>query len=389
MSARFLQGFRVLELSQYIPGPYAALMLADLGADVIKVEPPGGDPMRMLGPDAAGGSSSFHAAMNGGKRILRLDLKTAPGRETLRRLLARADVLVESYRPGVLDRLGFDRASIRAACPDLVHCAITGFGQTGPLAGKASHDLGCMALAGGLAASGTAAQPVMTTPPVADFAAGLQASTTIMAALLGRARGGGGAYIDIGLTDAVLAWQSCLLSEALQRGPLPLRACLADNGGTACYNIYETADGRFVTLAADESKFWANFCRAVGRPDWIARQADPLPQAALIAELRALFAARPLADWDALLGAVDCCWQPVLEPAEVVRHPQVEARGLLRRTGPAGARVEVLYPAWIDGAPPAARPPHAEIDASAALAAWEAPPAAPAPTRSVPPRPEE
>jgi len=366
----FLRGIRVLDLSQYIPGPYAALMLADLGADVLKVEPPGGDPMRYLGPGADIGASAYYAVMNGGKRVLRIDLKTPAGRENLLNLIGNSDVLVESYRPGVLARLGLSREVLMAANPRLIHCAISCYGQTGPLAGRAGHDLNCMAFGGGLIASGIAERPVMTAPPISDFAAALQATATISAALLARDRSGKGAYIDLGMADTVLAWQSCMLTEAVRRGPQPLRATIPDNGGAAYYNIYETADRRFVVIAADEDKFWANFCRAVGRGDWVARKSEPLPQSDLIAEVRTLIATRSRQEWDGLLEAVDCCYQPVLEPEEVLSHPQTAARALIQRSDRGGPIAETLYPAWIDGNPPASRSPYREVEISEAIAAW-------------------
>lgn len=370
MPASFLKGTRVLDLSQYIPGPYAALMLADLGADVLKVEPPGGDPMRFFGPAGIEGASAYYALFNGGKRVARIDLKSPAGRDALLALIGKADVLIESYRPGVLNRLGLGPDRLKAANPTLVHCAISNYGQTGPLASKAAHDLNCMALGGGLAASGTAERPVMTLPPVADFASALQACTSILAALVARSRGEGGSYIDLAMTDTVLAWQSCLLTEAARRGSGPLLARLPDNGGSASYNIYETADGRFVTIAADEEKFWANFCRAVGRPDWVARKAEPPPQTELIAQVQALIGSRDLRHWNTLLAEVDCCYEAVLEPGEMPDHPQVVARALVRESDIGGPAAEVLYPAWIDGAPPQPRARHVEIDMAAALAAW-------------------
>ncbi len=197
MPRSLLEGTRVVDFSQYIPGPYASLMLADLGADVIKVEPPGGDPMRLYGPIGSSAVPPFYSLLNGGKRIIRLDLKTEEARRIVLDLIGRADVLIESYRPGVMDRLALGRDVLAAANPSLVHCAISNFGQTGPRARKPGHDLNCMAVGGGLIASGLAARPVMTSPPVADFASALQATTTVLAALLARKETGEGAFIDL------------------------------------------------------------------------------------------------------------------------------------------------------------------------------------------------
>jgi crotonobetainyl-CoA:carnitine CoA-transferase CaiB-like acyl-CoA transferase len=367
MPFRFLAGTRVLDLSQYVPGPYATLLLADLGADVVKVEPPGGDPMRGLaGPRDADGISPFWKLMNGGKTIVELDLKARAGADALRRLVARADVLLESYRPGVLDRLGFGAAALAALDPALIHASLTGYGATGPWAQRSGHDINYMATMGGLGSSGVAARPVAAFPPTADYASGMQAALAICAALAGRARDGRGTRLDLSLAETVLAWQGMNLALAARGVPTDRERSLL-NGGAAFYRAYACADGRFVTLGAIEPKFWANFCAAVGRDDWIARQGDALPQTALIAELDALFARRDADAWEALLGPADCCFAVVLRPDEVAGHPQVAARGLVREVD---GRVEPGFPAWIDGAPPAPRPPARIVATSEALARW-------------------
>lgn len=375
MPLDFLTGIRVLDLSQYIPGPYAALMLADLGAEVVKIEPPGGDPMRTLGPRDADGISPFWKLMNGGKTIVELDLKRTAESDLFASLLAAADVLVESYRPGVLDRLGFDAARRQALNPRLIHVALSGYGQTGPWRLRTGHDLNYMALAGGLGASGALAQdsakrPAMAAPPVADFASGLQAALTVCGALIGRGRTGRGTFLDLSLAETVLAWQSCTLTAALRPGFEPALAANLLNGGAACYQIYPTGDGRYVSLAAIEEKFWRNFCAAVGHDDWIARQWEAMPQSALIAELTALFAARSAAAWEAQLGSIDCCFGVILNPTEVREHPQVVARGMVASHGGGDATVEALFPAHVDGRPPAPRPAPILTAADDVLKRW-------------------
>jgi alpha-methylacyl-CoA racemase len=352
----FLRGLRVLDLSQYIPGPYAALLLADLGADVLKIEPPGGDPMKTLGPGDA-----LWRALNGGKTILELDLKTVDGKSTLARLIAHADALIESYRPGTLDRLGFGQDELEKLNPKLVHVALSGYGQTGPWRLRSGHDINYMATSGGLWASGTAASPQIAHPPTADYAAGQFAAFACVSALLGREATGKGAYIDASLADTVSAWQGPLLAQHGVPGFAQTREAALLNGGAAYYRIYACAGGH-VTLGAIEPKFWANFCQVVGRPDWIARQSEAFPQTALIAELDALFGARTRAAWEALLGPIDCCFAVVLEPGEMAAHPQLEARGLLGR-----------FPARIDDAPPPARANPTRASPEAALAAWDKP----------------
>ena len=180
MATSFLEGMRVLDVSQYVPGPYATLMFADMGAEVVKVEPPGGDPMRVLGPIDSDGISAFYKVVNGGKSVIRLDLKSAEGKAAFAALIRAADVLVESYRPGVLERLGFGRPKLKSLNPRLVHCALSGYGQTGPYRLRAAHDLNYMAMAGGLTASGTSAGPAVPGSAVDDYASGIQAAATVL-----------------------------------------------------------------------------------------------------------------------------------------------------------------------------------------------------------------
>lgn len=362
--AHCLTGVRVLDLSQYLPGPYGAQILADLGAEVVKVEPPAGDPMRAFAPVDEDGVSVVYKQINAGKTVVRLDLKSADDKARFRDMVSGADVLIESFRPGALARLGVGAEDLRRLNSRLVHCALSGFGQDGPAAQRAGHDIGYMAVAGGLATSGVAAHPVIAHPPTADFASGLQAALAIDAALLRRATTGAGASIDISIAESVLAWQGMTLAGAPVRGEGQL------NGGAACYRIYETADGRFVTIGALEEKFWAAFCRAVDRDDWIARQGESLPQNALIGEVAVLMRTRSRDAWVEDLAGVDCCFEAVLEPDEVAANPQVRARGLVIQTPGADPATEVLYPARFDGVRPTRRQPLKEVDAEAILRSW-------------------
>ncbi len=372
MSGRCLDGCRVLELAQYLPGPYAGQILSDLGAEVVKVEPPGGDPMRAVPPQDGDGVSACYKLINAGKTVVRLDLKSAAGQALLTALAERADAFVDSYRPGALARLGLGAEALRRDNPRLVHCALSGYGQTGPAALKAGHDINYMALAGGLATSGTRDRPVPAHPPSADFASGMQAALTVLAALLRRERTGQGASIDVSIAETVLAWQALVLTAARRPGHEPRRAASRLGGGAACYQVYETADGRFVTLGALEEKFWAAFCRAVGREDWIARQWEAMPQDALICEVARLIGSRPLEAWERELSEVDCCFQAVLEPAQVPDDARIRARALVRAAGGSEPLVEVLFPAYFDGAPPAPRAPAVERSAQDILGAWRA-----------------
>lgn len=376
MTESFLSGVRVVDLSQYLPGPYAAQLLGDLGAAVVKVEPPEGDPLRRLDVADSDGLPAVYKLLNAGKTVVHLDLKTEAGRDAFGRLIAAADILVESYRPGTLGKLGLGRDRLNALNPRLIHVALSGWGQDGPYRLRAGHDMNYMALGGGLDTSGVPEAPVMAYPPVADHAGALQAVLAVTAALFSRTRTGKGAYLDVSLAESVLGWQSVAMTLTA-RGRTPSRGVGLLNGGAACYQIYRTADDRFVTLSAIESKFWQAFCTTVGHPDWIARQWEPLPQTDLTGALAALFATRTLADWIARLDPVDCCFEPVHHLAELPTHPHIAARGQVRVSGGPEPMIETLIGLRVDGAPPPERAPVRIAEAEAVLAAWSASPSAP------------
>lgn len=369
MLAECLAGTRVLDLTQYIPGPYAAQWLTDLGAEVVKVEPPSGDPMRTMGPLDGDGSTVFYKLANRNKTIITLDLKSEHGQAAFAKLVAKADVLLEAYRPGVLDRLGFGAEVLEKLNPRLIHCSLSGYGQTGPMAPVAGHDLTYMALTGGLFASGTAERPVMTFPPLADHAGATLTMTAILAALVRRGTTGKGCRLDVSLAEAALGWMAGVLTTAHRWGGQKREADLI-NGGAAFYRVYRTRDGRFVALAALEEKFWEKFCRAVGREDLICRQIEPLPQNDLIAELETLFLGRGRDEWVALLAPVDCCFEPVLEPGEVASHPQWKQRELVQSDVDSDQLVEVLLPVRLDGARSLHRRPFKLDSAEGVLAGW-------------------
>ena len=367
-AAPMLQGIRVLDLSQFIPGPYTTMLLADLGADVVKVEPPHGDPQIADGPLDGDGISLWYRIVNRNKRIVTLDLKSAEGRAVLDRLIGAADVLLESYRPGVLARLGYDTARLEELNCRLIHCALSGWGQTGPYRLRVGHDNNYQAAAGVLDVSGTLDQPVAANPPVADFAGALNAFGLIAAALFRRERTGRGAFIDIGLSDAALALLGPDVAALAQPGFDTRRGRGPYAGAWACYNTYRCACGGHVTIGALETRFWANFCETVGRPDWITHHNDPRPQTTLIAEVAALIATRSRAEWIADLASIDACFHEVLVLGELTENPQVVARGVLN-SGADGIP-DALLPAWIDGAPPPARNPYALVAADDIGTSW-------------------
>ena len=327
MGALPLAGLRILDLSRLYPGPYATLVLADLGADVVKVEDPsGGDYLRWM-PPLAGKQSGFFHALNRNKRSLALDLKAPGGAAVLLRLARRADVVVESFRPGVMDRLGIGWSALREANPRLVLCSISGYGQDGPSRDLAGHDLDYCATAGVLAVNGPPERPLPLSVQVADVAGGSwPAVAGILAALLRRGATGEGAHVDISMTEGALAMLAIQLGAADARGAPLRRSGEMLNGGSACYRVYRTGDGRFVALGALEPEFFARFCRAVGRPDLADRQLDGDGRGP-IEELEALFLRRTRDEWARFGAEHDCCLAPVLEGDEPRADPQLRARG--------------------------------------------------------------
>jgi crotonobetainyl-CoA:carnitine CoA-transferase CaiB-like acyl-CoA transferase len=336
---RLLEDVRVIDLSQYIPGPFATRQLADLGAEVIKIEPPGGEPMRRFMHGESREPSAVYRHINRGKRVCELDLKSEAGKRALDALLAEADILLESFRPGVLARLGFDRERLDRLNPRLIHCALSGYGQNGPYAQRAGHDVNYCALSSQSIVSGSARTPVIGYPPIADHAAALQASTTMLAALHASNKRQSGIFIDISITESILAWQYLpLLTDARERASAIL------NGGAACYNIYQCADGGFISLGAIEPAFWKNFCDAVKQPQWAQRQYEPMPQTGLIEEVAERVASRGVNHWRELLDDIDCCFEMLFSADELARQAQLESRRALTAAGP-------TYPAWINRQP--------------------------------------
>lgn len=349
----FLSGIKILDLSHYISGPFASLMLHDMGARVIKIEPPRGDEMRNLGPRDPRGDPVFYGALNAGKSLLHLDLKTASGRARMHELIEDADVLIEGFRPGVMTRLGLDYPSLRALHPALIYCSISGYGVSGPLSPVAGHDGNYLATSGILDRNG-AEKPVFFDPPVADMAGALFAAIAILGALNGRNRTGQGTHIELGLADTLMPLQLMQIAEWGANATIPERRSTYLNGAAAWYQVYPTADARHVMLGAVETKFWRNFCVAAGREDWIVRYDDAFPQTALVAELSGFFAQHTAEQIAARFADVECCLSPVLDLEEALTSPQVLARGLVRS---AEDGLQALFPATFDGASVAPRAP--------------------------------
>ncbi len=323
-----LTGIRVLDLSRLLPGPFLTMILADLGADVVKIEDPKlGDYMRAF-PPAKGGVAGRYLAVNRGKRSITIDLKPPAGRDALLKMAAQADVVVESFRPGVMDKLGVGYPQLAQANPKIVVCSISGFGQTGPYVDRAGHDLGYIAVAGVLAMGGAAGgAPMMPGVQIADLAGGsLWGATAILAALVGRQRTGKGAHLDISMTEGALALLSAELGN-LDCGAHPTRGVETLNGGLACYGIYRTKDDRFLAVGALEPKFWIALNQALGRTPNVAELVGkPAEQQKVRDELQAIFSTKTAAEWNAHLAQHDCCVEVVTEPDELPDHPLHRAR---------------------------------------------------------------
>ena len=329
-----LQGLRVLDLTRLLPGPVAALRLAEMGADVLKIEAPGaGDPTRTMlqasSDRVAGRPGAFYRLVNRGKRETRLDLKSEAGRNVLRALASEADVLIESFRPGVMERLGIGYEMLRVLNPKLVYCAISGYGSTGLFASQAGHDLNYIGYAGVLEqlASRDGA-PILPNFQIADLLGGASSAVEqILAALWHVARGGNGRFVDVSMTHATHASNFVAQVSLANDGAAPPAGSGLLNGGVPCYNLYRTQDDRWLAVGALELKFWETLCHALDRPEWAFRhwsvgQAIGGPDAAALThELAGVIASRPLDEWVSLLVPLDCCVSPVLTAAEAAQHP--------------------------------------------------------------------
>jgi crotonobetainyl-CoA:carnitine CoA-transferase CaiB-like acyl-CoA transferase len=334
-----LEGIRVLDLTRLAPGPYCTMILGDLGAEVIKIEEPGPPSGRRAQQAGAAGtkmpgmdfSSSPHNALNRNKKSICINLKSHAGKEIYCQLVRGADVIVEEFRPGVARRLGIDYESLEPINPRLIYCAITGYGQSGPYRDFVGHDLNYIGTAGALSILGRPdSPPTIPHNLLADYAGGgLQGAVGIMAALVARGTTGRGQYVDVAMLDGTIGLLAQTFSSffATGKAPRPGRSML--DGGVPNYNVYRTADGKSLTVAALEPWFFANLCRELGREDLIEHEFNPEKREEIRRFLEGAFASRTRDEWFERLGAKDVCVGRMLELAEVADDPQVKARNMV------------------------------------------------------------
>lgn len=333
-----LRGIRVLDISRLLPGPYCSMVLADHGADVIAAED-----RKFLADDM------FFNDLYRNKRHMSLNLKSATGREIFLALAAKSDVILEGFRPGVAKRLGVDYESIEKINPGIIYCSITGYGQTGPYRDRAGHDVNFLSAAGALDLIGAPEQPPsIPGVQIADIAGGMNAALGIVLALFERGKGGQGQsgrgqYLDISMTDSLLGFMTLPAILQQQKGLVMRRSDHLLSHRYACYSTYATADGRYLSLAALEPRFWSNFCQGLGLPEYIPRQFDEDRRQEISAHLRDIFLTKSLSEWDEILTKLDVCHAPVATLDDVFVSPLFTARDMLCRHQHADGKESIAF----------------------------------------------
>lgn len=354
-----LAGIRVLDLTQIMAGPFCAMLLADLGAGVIKIENPrGGDDSRRMAPPYYNGESAAFIAMNRNKYGIAIDIRTPAGKEMLWRLIATADVLIENFRPGTMERLGFGFEAVHARHPALVYCSISGFGHTGPYSERGGFDLVAQAMSGVLSVTGSAEEPAKVGVPISDLNAGLYASHAILAALLSRIRTGEGQYIDTSLFEAALAYTIWESNEYWATGTAPQRLGTAHRL-SAPYQVFATADG-WIAIGAANQRNWELLVGALDRADLLqnpqfATNADRMANLAdLVETLTATLKTRATGEWLRILEEAGVPCGPVLTLDQVYQHPQVQARAMdIEVEHPVAGRIHAIgFPVKYSSTPP-------------------------------------
>jgi crotonobetainyl-CoA:carnitine CoA-transferase CaiB-like acyl-CoA transferase len=339
-----LEGILVADFTTLLPGPLATLMLAEAGAEVIKIERPGGEDVRRFGPMTKQGYSASFAILNRGKKGMVADLKNEADKEEVWKLVARADVLAEQFRPGVMERLGFGYDAVRKRNPGIVYCSISGYGQTGPRRAEAGHDINYIGRTGLLSLSpGPADRPTVPPALIADIGGGsFPAVINILLALIAREKTGQGAHLDIAMTDAMFtfAWYALATMQTTGRNPAPGE--LRHNGGSPRYQIYPTSDRKLVACGALEQHFWNAFTKAIGLPAELAE--DERDPNATVEAIRQIIRSKPASYWQPIFAAADCCVTIMATLEEALADAHFAARGLFGRevTAPDGSSLPAL-----------------------------------------------
>lgn len=357
-----LEGIKVLDLTRLLPGPVCSMMLADYGADVLKVEDTTqGDHMRWIAPFAKE-EGLYYLAINRNKKSIKVNLKTPEGKEIFKKLVQQSDVVLESFRPGVMDRLGLGYTELSKINPRLVYCALSGFGQNGPNVNRVGHDINYLALGGLLGFNGP--RGGAPTPPgvqIADLGAGtFMCVFGILTALLARNNTGKGQYVDVSMFDGVIFWLAMQITRHAKDGENPTPGMLTFTGKYPSYTVYETKDKKYISLGNVEFKFWENFCKAINREDLIK---EHLPEGEKLEEVlktvQDIFKSKTRAEWEELLNDVETCFEPVYEISEVIAHPQVKAREMIvEQIHPVEGTIrEVGFPVKFSATPASLRMP--------------------------------
>jgi len=326
-----LEGLKILDFTTLLPGPYATQLLADMGAEVLRVEAPRRPDLLRLMPPKVGKVSAAHASINRNKQSIGLDLKHEDAKTVIASLLESHDIVIEQFRPGVMKRLGLDYDSLKEKQPGLIYCSITGYGQTGPLKDRAGHDINYLALSGLASFSGRKETgPVLSGTQIAEVAGGSHhAVMAILAAVIERSRTGEGQYLDISMSDAAMALTTMFGANALASGKDPQCGEEMLNGGLF-YDYYETADGRHLSVGSLEPNFAMGLLQQLGLEFWMSKIADQRPetQDGLRAAIAEKIKSRPLSEWQEVFSESDVCVEPVLTMSEALAHPHFQARGM-------------------------------------------------------------
>ncbi|WP_254434180.1 CaiB/BaiF CoA-transferase family protein [Halobacillus sp. Marseille-Q1614] len=328
-----LDGIRILDLTRLLPGPYCSLLLADFGADVIKVEAPDvGDYARWNDPKI-GDQSALFLSLNRNKRSVTLNLKDKKDQGIFIELVKTADVLIESFRPGVMERLDLGYDVLKKSNPQLIYCAITGYGQTGPYAYEPGHDLNFLSYSGLLHLQGQPnGKPLIPSVQIGDIGGGsLMAAVGILLSIIDGQKSGKGQFVDISMLDGAVSWMQTILPDSwADPDQTPGRGELTLNGGKACYEVYRTKDHRYLSVGALEFKFWKNFCEVIGKKELIEKLEVPVEQQrSMKIEIEEIIGQKTLKEWMILFEGIDACVSPVLTPKEVMDHEQIKERNMI------------------------------------------------------------